>query len=223
MKKNFKSIAIMTLVFAASVVAASATFAQKPQTVRSITRTENRSALPGAVNAANRKSYEIGKTLTCVIDDSKYMEDDDSTFNYVIVDLAYLIDDLEGQPESQQLQAILKGILRNTKEFSALSGEIEAVSRSYFARLDSENKWYFNVGSSQRKLMNAGWSKDGTAVAKSLKEIQALVRTAPQGTPQSVINTIKGLSKYGAMAKFTEDDLTAIVDDTKIITNVMYA
>ncbi len=233
MKTNFKSIAIMTLVFAASLVAASTAFAQKPQMLakadhgsslgdRAATRAQNGKALQGAISAANRKSYEIGKTLTCVIDYSSYMNEDDDVFKHVIVDLTYLIDDLEGQPEAQQLQMILKGIIRNTKDLSLLSGEIEAVSKSYFTRLDSEKKWYFNVGSSQRKLIAAVWSKDGSAVVKSLKEIQGVIRTAPQGTPQTILDAIKGLSKYGATAKFTEDDLTALVDDTKIITNVMY-
>lgn len=233
MKKKFKSIALIILVFAASVVAASTAFAQKPQNLtksdreflrggRTDTRAEKANALPGAVSPANRTTYQIGKTFSCVIDDSKYMKEEDDLFNYVVVDLVYLIDDLEGQPESQQLQAILKGIIRNTKDLSIVSGEIAAVSKSYFARLNPEKKWYFNVGSSQMNLLIAGWSKDNVGAVKSLKEFQVLVSTAPQGTPQIVLAAMQELSNYSIKVKLTPDDFTALVTDTKAITTMVY-
>jgi hypothetical protein len=52
---------------------------------------------PGPVSAASQNAYQIGKDFAMAIDDSKKMKDNGDSFNYTIVDMVYLIDELEGR------------------------------------------------------------------------------------------------------------------------------
>jgi hypothetical protein len=119
------------------------------------------------------------------IDDSKKMKDNSDNFNYTIVDLVYLIDELEGQPEAAQLQTMMKQIIRGQKDQSLVSNEIAVISNTYLNRQTAEQKWFFNVGTSQMRLMYAGWAKDATATSKNLKDLQLLMKNAPWGRRNS--------------------------------------
>ena len=185
--------------------------------------TDRRAAKSGVVNAANRIAYQVGKDFAMAVNDAKYMKDNDDSFNYTIVDLVYLIDELEGQAECTQLQAILKGIVRGTKDQTAVLSEIAAVSKTFLARQTAEQKWYYNVGTTQMCLMIAGWNKDAAGATKNLKELQNLSKLAPLGTPGLVLEALKGLSKYTSFAQLTVDDFSEIVNDAKLITTLVYA
>jgi hypothetical protein len=211
------------LITALSFAAATSAIAQKPREIRFAGNEVARRAMMPGVSAANQTSYQTGKNFAMAIEDSKTMKDDSENFDYTIVDLVYLIDGLEGQTEAVQLQAILKGIVRGTKDLAAVSREIAAVSNTYLARQTVEQKWYFNVGSAQMNLMYAGWSKDAAATAKSLKDLQSLTKTAPVGTSKLIIEAINGLSKYATLNPFTVGDYGDMVDDAKIITTLVYA
>ncbi len=223
MNRNFKNFTFAAAVLAAAVFAASSVYAQSPRETRvdgqSATR---RSTMPG-VSAANQNSYQIGKDFAMAIEDSKTMKDNNDSFNYTIVDLVYLIDELEGQAEAAQLQAILKGVVRGTKDLTKVSSEIAAISSTYFTRQTAEQKWYFNVGSAQMNLMLAGYGKDAAGTAKNLKELQQLVKTAPAGTSKLILEAINGLAKYATLNPFTVADYGDMVDDAKIITTLVYA
>lgn len=224
MNRNFKIYTVAVAILTAFSFATSTNaLAQKPRQTRE-TRTGNnrRSMMPG-VAASNKLSYQIGKDFAIAIEDAKYMKNDNESFNFAIIDLVFLIDGLEGQAEAAQLQAILKGVVRGSKDLTMVSSEIASVSKTYFARQTAEQKWYFAVGSTQMNLMVAGWSKDAIGAAKNTKELQALAKTAPAGTPTLVLEAIKGLSKYASMAPLTANDFSDIVEDAKLITTLVYA
>lgn len=220
--KNF----FRTLLFAIGIFAVAGAAAAQPDVRRSSrgeTDTKRDAAMRGVVNAANRQAFQIGKNFAVAIDDAKYMGTDEEMFNYAIVDLVYLIDSLEGQPEAVQLQTLLKGIVRETKEIAAVSSEISAISKSFFARQTTEKRWYFNVGVAQMNLLLAGWGKDSTGSVTNVKELQTLAKTPPAGTPQIVLDAIKGLAVYAVKPKLEQADFTSLVNDTKIITTLVYA
>ncbi len=178
--------------------------------------------MPG-ISPANQTSYQIGKDFAMAIDDSKTMKDSNDSFNYTIVDLVYLIDELEGQAEAAQLQAILKGVVRGTKDLTKVSSEIGIISNTYFARLSAEQKWFYNVGTAQMNLMLAGYGKDAAGTAKNLKDLQQLVKTAPVGTSKLILEAINGLAKYATLNPFTVADYGDMIDDAKLITTLVYA
>lgn len=222
MKTNIKTTAIFTLVISALTFAANTfTFGQKPVEHQATNR--KRAMVPGPVSAASQNSYQIGKDFAMAIADSRTMKDNSDNFNYTIVDLVYLIDELEGQAESAQLQTMMKQIIRGQKDQTLVSNEIAAISNTYLNRQAAEQKWFFNVGTSQMRLMYAGWAKDATATAKNLKDLQLLIKTAPLGTPKLIIEAINGLSKYATLTPFTVADYGDMVDDAKMITTLVYA
>jgi hypothetical protein len=224
MNRNNKIYAVVVAFLAAFTFAATTSaLAQDPQHERKASIAAGRSSTVPGVSQTNQFSYQIGKDFAMAIEDAKTMKDDSESFNFTIVDLVYLIDGLEGQAEAVQLQAILKGVIRGTKDLTAVSREISAISNTYLARQTAEQKWYFNVGSVQMNLMYAGWSKDAVGATKNTKELQALVKTAPVGTPALVLEAIKGLAKYATMAQLTVNDFSDIVDDAKLITTIVYA
>jgi len=223
MKTNIKTTAIFTLVISALTFAANTfTFGQKPVEHR-VKAFGKRAMMPGQVSAASQNAYQIGKDFTMAINDSKTMKDNGDNFNYTIVDLVYLIDELEGQAEGAQLQTMMKQIIRGQKDQTLVSNEIAAISNTYLNRQTAEQKWFFNVGTSQMRLMYAGWAKDATATAKNLKDLQLLMKTAPLGTPKLVIEAINGLSKYATLTPFTVADYGEMVDDAKMTTTLVYA
>ena len=223
MNRNSKiytfAVAIMT---AFSFAAATSAIAQKPREAHVESAVTRRAMMPG-VSAVNQNTYQIGKDFAMAIEDSKTMKDDNESFNFAIVDLVYLIDELEGQAEAAQLQAILKGVVRGTKDLTKVSSEVAAISNTYLARQTVEQKWYFNVGTAQMNLMLAGWSKDAVATAKNLKDLQMLTKAAPQGTSKLILEAISGLSKYATLNPFTVADYGDMIDDAKIITTLVYA
>jgi hypothetical protein len=117
----------------------------------------------------------------------------------------------------------MRSIIRGQKDQTLVSSEIAAISITYLNRQSGEQKWFFNVGTSQMRLMYAGWAKDATATAKHLKDLQLLTKTAPAGTPKLIIEAINGLSKYATMNPFTVADYGDMVDDAKLITTLVYA
>jgi len=224
MNTNFKIYAFMTLALTVFAITGSTyATAQKPRELRTANvETSRRGMMPG-VSSADQLTYQVGKDLTCLINDAKTMKDDNESFNYAVVDLVYLIDELEGQAEAAQLQAILKAIVRGKTDLATVSAQISSISNTYFTRQAAEQKWYFNVGKSQMNLMIAGWNKDAEAINKNAKELQNLSKTAPVGTSQLVLESIKGVSKYATMAQFTNFDFEDLVDDAKMITKLVYA
>ena len=223
MNTNFKTIAFFALVITALTFSANTfTFGQKPVEHR-VETSRKRGMMPGPVSAASQSAYQIGKDFAMAVDDSKTMKDNGDNFNYTIVDLVYLIDELEGQAEAAQLQTLMKQIVRGQKDQTLVSGEIAAISNTYLNRQTADQKWFFNVGTSQMRLMYAGWAKDATATAKHLKDLQLLTKSAPVGTPKLIIEAINGLSKYATLNPFTVADDGDMVDEAKMITTLVYA
>ena len=222
MNSNTSKNALFALVITALTFAANtASFGQGHTEFRAIQN--RRSMTSGPVSAVNQNAYQIGKDFAMAIDDAKTMKGDSASFNYTIVDLVYLIDELEGQAEAAQLQTLMKQIIRGQKDQTLVSGEIATISNSYLARQNVEQKWFFNVGTSQMNLMIAGWGKDATATAKYMKELQGLSKTAPTSTPKIILDAISGLSKYATLNPFTVADYGDMVDDAKIITTLVWA
>lgn len=222
MNSNFKIYAFLSLFIAAFTFAANISATAQEREVRNTSAVNNRRSA-GLVSITNKLAFQIGKDFAMAIEDTKYMKDDNKSFNFAIVDLVYLIDSLEGQAEAVQLQGIMKGIVRGQKDLTLVSKEIAAISTAYQTRIAAEQKWYFSVGTAQMNLMMSGWAKDATATAKFAKELQGLSKTAPASTPKIILDAMNGLSKYATLNPFTVDDYGDMNNDAKIISTLVYA
>lgn len=160
----------------------------------------------------NGEMFLNGKDFTMAAFDAGWMDIEPEAFNYMIIDLAYLIDRLENQPEAPKLQKILRAVLRGTATGDAVKKDIEKISTAYLARQKGNQKWYFNAGKTSMNVMLASFMGEDANIKKGLTELQSLLKTAPKDTWQEILDPIKALAKYIAQPTFTDEDYMAIYE-----------
>lgn len=176
-----------------------------------------------AVVLTNGDNFRVGKEFAVAMFDAEGIDESDEAFNYTIIDLAYLIDRLEGQAEAVKLQKTLKSVLRGTSSAAAVKTEIEIISRLYLNRQKATQKWYFNAGRAAMNLKISSYLGEDARVKKDLSDLQALIKIAPKGTSESILEPMGNLVKYAAKATFTDEDYTAIYDGIDGVMNAVSA
>lgn len=164
----------------------------------------------GTVTSANSTNFLIGKNFALAKFDAAYIEADKEALGYTIVDLVYLIDELDGQPEAADLQKTLKAVVRGTSSSEQVIKDIETASKTYLARQTVAPKWYFNAGQTSINLKISTYLNEDAKIKKGLSDLQTLIKIAPQGIPKEIIDPMNVLAKYVAKTAFTEADYTAI-------------
>ncbi len=229
MKKQISTIASKLFVFAAmAVILTGAVFAQKPQRrdispeqfnrmLRQKLQTGVLANQKGAIKSTvvsltNQENFNLGKDFAMAVFDAGAMDEYEEAFTYTIVDLVFLIDNLEGQAEAVQLQKTLKTILRGTSTPAQVRKDLEAASKTYLARQKADQKWYFNSGQTSMNLMIATYMSNDAEIKKGLSNLQALIKIAPKSTPRTILDPINSLAQYVAKTTFTEEDYTAIYE-----------
>jgi hypothetical protein len=164
------------------------------------------------VNLVNGGVFQNGKDFSMAAFDAEWMDEDQEAYNYTILDLVYLIDRLDGQPEAAQLQKTLRAVVRGTSTAALVKQDIERISNLYLARQKSDQKWYFNAGKTSMNVMIASFMGEDASIKKGLQDLQALIKTAPKGTAKEILNPMGALAKYVAQKTFTDEDYTAIYE-----------
>lgn len=176
-----------------------------------------------AVTLTNSTNFQIGKDFSLAIFDAAGLDEYEDSMNYTIVDLVYLIDSIDGQPESVTLQKTLKSLVRGTSDTATVKKEIENASKSYLARQKVDQKWYFNAGQTSMNLMISTYMGEDAQIKKGLTDLQALIKVAPSGTPKEVLDPIGSLAKYVAKTTYTEDEYMAIYEGIGNVINAITA
>ena len=185
---------------------------QSPTVTKTLGASKGTIVKSGAVTLTNSTNFTIGKNFAMAKFDAAASEDYEDALNYTILDLVYLIDQLDGQPEAVQLQKTLKTVVRGTSTALQVSKEIETISKTYLARQKVDSKWYFNAGQTSMNLMISTYMGDDAQIKKGLTELQSLIKVAPKGTAKEVIDPMNVLAQYVAKTSFTEEDYTAIYE-----------
>lgn len=240
MKKQIKAIVSKLFVFAAlAVILTGAVFAQKPQrreidrekfdrvlrqnSQPQISGDQNADRKSGAVALSNQQNFKLGKDFALVMFDAEGMDEYEEALNYTIVELVYLIDDLEGQAEAAQLQKILKAVVRGTTSAAQVRKDIEAVSKTYLNRQKADQKWYFNSGNTSMNLLISTYLGDDPKIKEGLSNLQALIKIAPKSTPKTILDPINSLAKYVEKTAFTEEDYMAIYEGAEQVIEAVAA
>lgn len=180
--------------------------------IKSLAAKKGVDAKPATASLSNGDTFQNGKDFTMAMFDAEAMDEDEDAFNYTILDLVYLIDRLDGQPEAAQLQKTLKAVVRGTSTGALVKADIAKVSNAYLARQKVDQKWYFNAGKTSMNLMIATYMGEDANIKKGLNELQALIKTAPKGTAKEILNPMGDLAKYIAQKTYTDEDYTAIYE-----------
>lgn len=178
------------------------------------TSTGNRIAKTSTVN---QNKFDLGRIFAYAIIDAEGLDENEEAYTYLVVDLAELIDKLEGSPEALKLQKVLKSVIRHTADGSQVRKEIESISKTYLAKQKSEQKWYFKSGSTVINLVLASYNGDDAEMKKRLAEIQVLIKIAPKSTSKEILNPMNQLAKYGGQTSFSEDDYVAIFEEVNAL------
>ena len=165
-----------------------------------------------AITPANVDSFEHGYDFVRAAYFSGAIEEMEEN-GMAIVELAYLIDALEGQPEAAQLQKVLKQVLRYEGTQDERFQAVEQAANSYVARQKGEAAWYFKTGYAMTRLSLALYLGDNADVQKQLQAVKTLSETAPNTVSTEVLNPMKTLAKYAPKGIYTNDEMVAM-DDT---------
>jgi len=164
------------------------------------------------VSLSNSDTFQNGKDFMIAMFDAEGLDEYDEALDYTILDLVYLIDRLDGQPEAAQLQKTLKAVIRGTSTGALVKKDIEKISNAYLARQKPDQKWYFNAGKTSMSLMIATFMGEDANIKKHLTGLQSLIKIAPKGTAKEILNPMSALAKYIARETYTDEDYTAIYE-----------
>ncbi len=179
---------------------------------KSLAENKNAAGKTGAVNLTSKDTFQNGKDFTMAMFDAEAMDDDEEAYNYTIIDLVYLIDRLDGQPEAAQLQKTLRAVVRGTSTAALVKADIEKISNTYSARQKVDKKWYFSAGKTSMNLLIATYMGEDANIKKGLTQLQSMIKTAPKGTAKEILNPMGALAKYAAQKTYTDEDYTAIYE-----------
>ena len=185
-----------------------------------IAATQNERAVTPKKNLTNQDNFNLGKDLALAKFDASGIGKNEDAASYTILDLVYLIDRFEDQPEAANLKAILKSVVRETADSDRVQKDIDMVFKIYLKRQNAGQKWYLNAGMTSMNLSIATYFGEDAGIKKGLSELQALIKIAPKGTPKEIIDPMNVLAKYVTKTAFTEEDYIAIFDG---VGNVMDA
>lgn len=170
-------------------------------------RAKNRGAI---VSAEDRAQFDLGYAFVRAMYYASAADNDKEARNSAIVELVYLIERLEGQPEAARLQKVLKSIVRQTGFGAERWNEIEQISFVYNAKIKENERWFFDFGMTMTRLVLATYFHDCDKIAKGLQKLQLLAKIAPKNLPAELIEPIKSLETYAAQNSFDDKEFMTI-------------
>jgi hypothetical protein len=216
-----KSTKFFTAIFL-TIVLTTAAFGSELVPTASTSRSGSSFAIPSKAVAA--RNFAIGRDFAAAVWYARDMNDSDEDMTDIaILEIVYLADRLDSQPEAARLQTILRAMIRKTATDDQIAADIEAVFQSYVKRQNAGDGWYLNAGASMMNLHAATYFGDEAATKKRLSDLKDLVRNAPKGTEKQMIDQMNRLVEYGSKTTFSEDDLTAIGEIINSIEETMTA
>lgn len=134
---------------------------------------------------------------------------------YAVLELVYLADQFEGQPEEKELQKILKMVVRGTGTGQERWNGIENVLRSHSNRLKGTQKWYFATGVSLNKVSLFSYLEDATRLQAELRNLKQIVDSTPEGIPSSVLTPMREIAQFAAQPAYGAEDYMTIGEVTE--------
>lgn len=185
---------------------------------------ENRSGIKtktANLSAVSKTNFNIGSEFVLANLYAANLDENAKSVSDLIVELNYLIDFLEEHPEAAALQKTLKSVVRRTSNSEQIKAEIGNASKTYFSRLNSAQKWYFNSGNAVMNLVFAAYLSDEKEMKKGLSEIQTLLKTAAPETSSQILMPMKNLVNYVARQAYSTKDYTAIFENSvSLVTSI---
>jgi hypothetical protein len=166
----------------------------------------------GEISEENYKQFDLGFALVRAGYFSQVAVDDEEFNSDAIVELVYLADRLEGQPEAAKLEAVLKMVVRGTGTAEQRWDAVGEVVKSYSARQQPGARWFFDSGVTLTKVSLYSYLEDQPNLQAELKTLQQLIAKTPQGVPAEVTKPMREVAQYAAQQALTSDDYEKIAE-----------
>lgn len=171
-----------------------------------------------AISAENVNNYFIGGDL---VSSRNFILSEDQ--RNAITQLAVLWDELQGQPEAVQMEALLRMQIRSTGTIKDRLNKLDAIQAAVEARFKGEQKWFYNVGKAYTQMYIGLNGKDVVAVKNNMVELGNLAKTAPASSPTAFTTALATLGQLGGKSSLTDAEIATVQAQFDAIDKIIYA
>lgn len=171
-----------------------------------------------AISAENVNNYFIGGDL---VSSRNFILSEDQ--RNAITQLAVVWDELQGQPEAVQMEALLRMQIRSTGTIKDRLNKLDAIQAAVEARFKGEQKWFYNVGKAYTQMYIGLNGKDVVAVKNNMVELGNLAKTAPASSPTSFTTALATLGQLGGKSSLTDAEIATVQAQFDAIDKIIYA
>jgi hypothetical protein len=171
-----------------------------------------------AISAENVNNYFIGGDF---VSSRNFILSEDQ--RNAITQLAVLWDELQGQPEAAQMEALLRMQIRGSGTVKDRLNKLDAVQSAVETRFKGEQKWFYNVGKSYTQMYTALNGKDIVAMKNSMVELGNLAKTAPASSPATFTTALATLGQMGGKSSLTDAEIAIVQAQFDAIDKMIYA
>lgn len=171
-----------------------------------------------AIKPENVNAYYFGFDF----EDAKHLVEEDKA-KEAVISLVILWDGLQGTAEAAQVENVLRMVVRGQGSPSERVTILEMAQKSLEQRLAGEQKWFYSVGQTYGAMLTHICSGKIASVKAKMIEMGRLAKTAPAGTPSTLVGALAKLGAFGTKSSYTDDDITAITVQWDAIENAMKA
>jgi hypothetical protein len=171
-----------------------------------------------AISAENVNNYFMGGDF---VSSRNFILSEDQ--RNAITQLAVLWDELQGQPEAAQMEALLRMQIRGSGTVKDRLNKLDAVQSAVETRFKGEQKWFYNVGKSYTQMYTALNGKDIVAMKNSMVELGNLAKTAPASSPATFTTALATLGQMGGKSSLTDAEIAIVQAQFDAIDKMIYA
>jgi hypothetical protein len=176
----------------------------------------------GSISADNVNSYFVGydfEAAAQLISAGKTRE--------ALAQLAFLWDELSGQAEAQQIESVMRMVIRAQGTREQTVQKLTTAQTTIEGKLRGDRRWYYEVGKTYSQMYISVSDTLETPDLRTFKlklvELGKLARTAPVGTPVEFVGALAKLGEYGGKQSMTEQDVNEITQLWETIDKTIYA
>ena len=171
-----------------------------------------------AISVENVNNYFIGGDF---VSTRNFILSEDQ--RNAITQLAVLWDELQGQPEAAQIEAVLRTQIRGTGTIKDRLNKLDDIQAAVETRFKGEQKWFYNVGKAYTQMYIALNGKELVAVKNNMVELGNLAKMAPASSPATFTTALATLGQMGGKGSLTDAEIAVVQAQFDAIDKMIYA